>query len=268
MEHPTTSRRIGKVYPVGKPMLLDVRCFERAKSMAKCRVLPSNCEREPAMKSGMLLFLKGTIFAIALFAAGLETCNAQQLDFSIDGGNSFGNSFDIGVGSSTDVEVYLSEIPPDALLSTEGLFGFGLLGDLDMAAPGEITAASINAEFDFVSSSNFNSVAIEWDAAVLANSIPTQSRVLLGNIQFDSSGAGVSMFTFGDRLPGTGTANASWLTGIGTELDELVFGTGATNTYSLALKAVPEPVALPLILISAMALGVRRKRIDGTQRIS
>ena len=68
---------------------------------------------------------------------------------------------------------------------------------------------------------------------MLANDIPTDSPIRLGSFQFDSSGAGSSTFTFGDRGPGAGTPNASWITGTGTELDELIFGANIPAPFSI-----------------------------------
>ncbi len=190
------------------------------------------------------------------------TSNAQTLDFSIDGGNSFGNSFDVATGSTTNVEVYLSDVAPGTVLSSEGLFGFGLRGDLDSTAAGSVASASINPTFDFVTTDDFNAIAIEWEAAVLANSIPTASSVLLGSFQFNSTGSGVSALTFGDIDPGSTSLEANWLSGFGTELDESIFGSGSANTFVLSLNsnAVPEPGTASLFVFGSMVLSAFRRR--------
>jgi len=214
------------------------------------------------MNFGTQMFVKANfaIALLALFAFGGAACSAQQLNFSIDGGNTFGNSFNIAAGSSTDVEVYLSEIPPDTILSTEGLFSLGLNGDLDSAAFGSISAASIDPTFDFITAENSNTIALEWEAAVLVNVIPAAPSVRLGSFQFDSNGPGVSSFTFGDIRTSANSNNVNWLTEAGTELDELIFGAGSTNTYSLTLgTAIPEPGAVSLMMLCGMLLGFRRR---------
>lgn len=204
------------------------------------------------------MFVQARLLAIALLVFGGATCTAQQLDFSIDGGSSFGNSFNIANGSSTNVDVYLSEVPPDTTLSTEGLFSLGLKGDLVSTAFGSIASASINPNFDFVTSDSSNTIALEWEAAVLANTIPRTPSVLLGSFQFDSTGAGVSSFTFGDIRTG---GDINWLTEAGAELDESIFGLGSTGTYSLTLStAVPEPCSAALIVIGAILAGSRRRK--------
>ena len=210
-----------------------------------------------------LAIIKTGLLAVALLACCGATGSTQIIDFSIDGGNSFGNAFAVGIGSSTTVEVYLSEISPDTTLSTDGLFSLGLEADLDATAPGLISSASVDPQFDFLTTDNFNALAIEWEAAVFANSVPTASAVRLGGFQFVSTGAGVSNFTFRDNQPGTGTLNAKWATGTGGELDELIFGSGASDTFSLLLttNSVPEPGTISLVVLGAMILtGYRRRK--------
>jgi len=188
------------------------------------------------------------------------TSVAQKLDFSIDGGVSFADSFNVGIGSSTTVEVYLAEITPDTTLSSEGLFAFGLVGDLEAGAAGAITSASINPQYDFPSVESASSIALEWEAAVFLNEVPTGPSILLGQFVFDSSGAGISNFTFGDNLTGAGSSNAGWFTENSTELDEFIFGVGATDTYSLSLNAVPEPGSFILFVMALVFFCVLRKR--------
>lgn len=204
------------------------------------------------------MFVQTRLLAIALLVFGNAACSAQQLEFSIDGGSSFGNSFNIAEGSSTNVDVYLSQILPDTTLSTEGLFSLGLKGDLDSAAFGTISSASVDPTYDFVTTDSFNTIALEWEAAVLANAVPKSSSIRLGGFQFDSTGAGVSSFTFGDVRTG---ADMNWFTESATELDESIFGAGSTGMYSLTLNtAVPEPCAVPLILVGAMLVSSRRRK--------
>ena len=214
------------------------------------------------MKIGMQMIVQTKLLAIALLLFGSVTCSAQQLNFSIDGGNSFGNSFNIASGSSTNVDVFLSEVPPDTTLSTAGLFSLGLAADLDSAAFGTISSADLNPVYDFITTDSFNTIAIEWEAAVLANTIPTGSSIRLGSFQFDSTAAGVSSFTFGDSQPGSGGINDNWFTGSGVLLDDLIFGAGSTGTFSLTLNsaAVPEPGTVSLILFGTMLAGFRRRK--------
>lgn len=203
-----------------------------------------------------LVNTKIVILALSLLLLFAGTSAAQELNFSIDGGTTFGNSFAIQSGSSTTVEVYLSEIAPDTTLTSEGLFGFALRGDLDAGSPGAISAASINPQFDFPGTETFNAVAIQWQAAVFANATPRGANILLGNFQFDSSGAGTSTFAFSDLEPGNTSAEAGWITEEATELDQLIFGSGATDSFSLSLtaSAVPEPSSLVLLIGLATAI--------------
>jgi len=146
-------------------------------------------------------------------------------------------------------------------LTSEGLFGFALDGDLDAGSLGSVTSASINPQYDFVNT-GLNVVALDWEAAILFNSTPMAANILLGEFQYDSTGVGVSTFTFGDLRPGTTTVEAGWLTELGTELDQRIFGAGATDTFSLSLtaSAVPEPSTVSLFLIGVLTLPVRRIR--------
>jgi len=197
---------------------------------------------------------------LVLLVYGQRTSDAQTLGFSIDGGNTFSNSFDVVTGSSTDIEVYLSDLAPSTILSSEGLFGLGLQGDLDSTAAGSIGSATLNPTYDFVTTDNFNALAIEWEAAVLVNNIPTASSILLGTFQFDSTANGVSALTFGDIRPGATSAEASWVTGLGNELDESIFGTGATNTFVLSLNSIPEPGTASLFVVGSMLLSAFGRR--------
>ena len=205
------------------------------------------------------------LLLLVMLTYGAPASFAQTLEFSVDGGNTFGNTFTVVNGSITNVGVYLSDLPANNVLATEGLFSFGLTGALDPNAPGAISSAAINPVFDFLVTETSSAIALEWEAAVLANAIPTGPSVLLGNFQFDSSGAGVSNFTFGDNFTGSDQASFDWLTSTGAVLDESIFGTGSTDTFSLTLStaAVPEPGTFTMVVIGAMLISVCRRREPG-----
>ena len=67
------------------------------------------------------------LLLLVMLTYGAPASFAQTLDFSIDGGNTFGNTFTVVNGSITNVGVYLSDLPANNVLATEGLFSFCLL---------------------------------------------------------------------------------------------------------------------------------------------
>ena len=214
------------------------------------------------MKFQKLASWNASLLLIVLLTFVASTGSAQTIEFSIDGGNTFGDTFTVVDGSITNVGVYLSDLPANNVLATEGLFSFGLVGDLDPNAPGTISSATINPAYDFLITDTSSAIALEWEAAILVNAVPTASSVLIGNFQFNSNGPGVSNFTFGDNQPGSDTSVLNWLTGTGAVLDEDIFGTGSTDTFSLVFStaAVPEPCAMTMVLMGSLLLSVYRRR--------
>ena len=185
------------------------------------------------------------------------------LEFSIDGGNTFGDSFVIDADSSVEVDIFLSETAPDTALANDGLVGFGLRGLLGSTDAGSISAGNLDSVYDFPATEEFTADSVTLEGLVLNNPVPTGSRIALGSFLFDSSGEGTSILTFGDIQPGAGSANANWLTGAGVELDEAVFGAGSAGTFRLTLStsAIPEPSSLMVLgLVSAVTV-LRRKRL-------
>ncbi|MCC9602647.1 PEP-CTERM sorting domain-containing protein [Stieleria sp. JC731] len=187
---------------------------------------------------------------------------ALMINFSVDDGASFGNSFTIEEGSVTKIGIFLSESGNTSILTDEGLLGFGLTGTLEAASPGTITSVTTNPVFDFNTGEAFTSQSITMESAIFTNPVPTGSSIFLGDFEFASTGAGESNFLFSDLTPGSGTANASWLSGIGTELDSQIFGTGSADNFGLTLNttAVPEPGSFGLFLIGLPALLLNRRR--------
>ncbi|OYP38162.1 PEP-CTERM sorting domain-containing protein [Rhodopirellula sp. MGV] len=210
----------------------------------------SNCVR--------LLVFSGVVFA------GGFTCRAEViLQFSIDNGNTFGNSFDIQKDSRTSVGVYLAEISPESILSDQGLLGFGLVAEVvSSESAGAISRTAIADAFDFISTNDFTGQSFAWEAAAFGNVPPAGPRLLLGEFDFDSIGEGTTTFRFGDIQPGVGSINANWLTAAGTELDQSIFGIGALDTTSLSLRtsAVPEPTSAIGLMAGSIAMLVRRRR--------
>jgi hypothetical protein len=199
------------------------------------------------------------VFSLS-FSASSHADNLIQ--FSIDGGSTFGDSFVIDTGSSVDAGVFLSETSPDTALSDDGLLGFGLTGTLASADAGVIAAASPDSVFDLLTTDEFTSTTINWESAAFSNAAPTGSSIALGSFGFDSIADGTSTLTFGDIQPGAGSANANWLTGAGAELDQNIFGSGSTGTFqvSISTSAVPEPSSVVLLGLASSLVFVRRRR--------
>jgi len=92
--------------------------------------------------------------------------------------------------------------------------------------------------------------------------IPISQSIFLGSFQFDTIADGSTVISFADRLVGTGTANTGWLDGAGLELDQLLFGPGATNTFDVTINsiAIPEPGPLALCVGGMLIAGLHRRR--------
>ncbi len=211
---------------------------------------------------------KKTIFCLlfGLLATGISrpATAAITLGFSVDNGTSFSNSIDLLTGDSVTVGVYLNDDAPGGILDTVGFFGFGLTAATAPTTFGTISAASIDPLYDFNTIDEFTGSTIDWEAAIFLTSIPTGQSIFMGSFQFDTTADGSTVFTFADRLTGTGTANTGWLDGAGNELDQLLFGPGATGTFELTITsaAVPEPATMSLLAMGGLALlGRRRRRV-------
>ncbi|MEO1526976.1 MAG: PEP-CTERM sorting domain-containing protein [Planctomycetota bacterium] len=212
------------------------------------------------------------IIPVVAFVAFLGSCSTASaelsIDFSIDDGNTFGNAFEIEDGSVTTIGLFLSQMGGTSVLNDEGLLGFGLAGTLEAGSPGEITSVTNNPVFDFETTEQFTSGTVAMEAAVLTNAPPTGSRIFLGEFEFTSTGIGQSTFQFADLTPGSGSANVSWLSGTGTELDEQIFGADSIESFGLTLSttAIPEPSSASLMFFGLSAFVLRRRRRRDSDR--
>lgn len=205
----------------------------------------------------------------SLFAAFLlfvtTTSNASAglvLQLSTDGLNGLSNSVDVQVGLPQRIEVYLTDTDPGGVLETVGLFSFALSADTPTTNFGRISSATINPVFDFETLSSFSDSTIRWESSNLSNPISTGQSILLGDFTFEATNIGSTQFTLADRLPGTGTTVGGWLDGNGLELDQQIFGAGATQTFSAAVNsvtAVPEPSSMILMAGAAFGMIARRR---------
>lgn len=184
------------------------------------------------------------------------------LRFSSDGGLTNATSFDVAENSSATISVFLAETSPDTILTDEGLLGFALIGTTSGDQAGSISDTSISPSFETIFTDTFSTTGFTWNAATL-QTVPSGSQILLGDFEFEAIAVGTTVVTFADEVPGSGTANATWLSGFGTELDEAIFGTGANATFELTLNttAVPEPGSSTLLLIAVLGwMASQRKR--------
>ncbi len=203
-----------------------------------------------------------------VFTFILSACLSSQLNadvvvaFSTDNGNSLSNEANILAGDLVTVSVFLAESNPDTILANDGLLGFGLTGIANLDGSGTITDAGHNPVFDFSSTDDFSSSSIDWEALVLNNTVPTGSRILLGSFDFQTVSDGSTTFEFGDIQPGSTSAEANWLSGAGSELDQVIFGTGSSDTFQFVVNvsSVPEPASSAILLLGSLALACNRRR--------
>ncbi len=189
-------------------------------------------------------------FGFAIF--GMQGLHADIfVDFSVDDGVTFSDSFNVLVGESIEVGIYVRETDPDDVLRNDGLFGYGV--QLERSNGGaEISEVATNPDFDFEDPNNeADESSIKWTASVFANDPPTNAAVLLLNVTFGSNVVGATEFQVGDQQPGTGSGDINWLSGLGEELDQRIFGNGAADQFSFSLNftAIPEPSLLPFIVV-------------------
>ena len=206
-------------------------------------------------KKWILSLLVGILFLA-------NASHAQQiLEFSTDSGATFSNAFNVPVGSTLSVDVFLNEALPSTTLTDEGLIGFGM-DVIHSTGFGTITNANPNPQFDFANHDVQLSNGFEWEYFQSASTGVTGSSIVIGSLDFAAAQAGVTTFTVSDRLVGPGFVNASWLTSLANPLDENIFGPGASDTCTFTITsvdAVPEPGGV--ILLPALAcLFFRRTR--------
>jgi hypothetical protein len=202
------------------------------------------------------------VLALLVSFTGVANADLFAL-FSDDGGTTFSNSYTVTTGSTLTIDVFLGQSSPNTELTDEGLFSLGLAATSPSAASAIVTGTTLNPTFDFVSTDSFTSTSIDWEAAVLANAVPMGSEILLGSFDLATTADGVTVFSFGDIQPGTGAANANWLTPDSTVLDELIFDARSEESYGLTIEAVsnvPEPGAAGLVGLFCIALARRRVR--------
>lgn len=95
-------------------------------------------------------------------------------------------------------------------------------------------------------------------------------RIPLFNLRIQAIGAGNGSFQLGDPNPSPTTADNAVLVdsdpfgtpnpGTFVSIDDLLFGVGSTNRYSLPVVVTPEPTSLALAGLAVAGLGVRRWR--------
>lgn len=209
------------------------------------------------MKSAILRFA----FVASMLAVASPSQAALLLQFSDDNGTSFADDFSVNTGDTITLEVYLTDSDVAGVLNTDGLVGFALVGNWN-AGFGTLTSNTINPTFDFAFNDS-TATMIEWDAGTIG-AAPTGLQVLLGEFEFTTSADGVTTFDFNDRDQGTGSLAANWLSGSNATIDELIFGTPSTQTFSLTVTAsavaVPEPSSIAFLGILACGTVFRRAK--------
>ena len=200
------------------------------------------------------------VLGMSLLASAAEA--DQVLAFSSDSGETFTDAFEVNVGETVTVGLYLNEIGPGTILVDDGIVGLGL--DLSFVADrGTISSANPSSFFNVQNHDVRSATGFEWEYFEEANTGLRGSSVFLGSLDFASTQSGLTNFTISDRNIGSGLSSASWFTPDLGILDENIFGAGATDTYSFSItaSAIPEPSgAIVLAAIAGFGLMFRRDR--------
>lgn len=187
------------------------------------------------------------------------------LGFSTDTGGTFANDFDVQVGNSLDIGIYLRQTGADTILTDEGLVSWGFDLTRDSTALGTISNPLANPVFDSESHNVTTATGFEWEYAESFGFGTLGDDILLGSFKFDATADGTSLFTIEDRVPGAGFANANWFTPfpLATDLDDQIFAPGVVDQYQFTVNsttAVPEPNSLVMLSCIAGLAIVRRRR--------
>ncbi|MEO1524699.1 MAG: PEP-CTERM sorting domain-containing protein [Planctomycetota bacterium] len=172
------------------------------------------------------------------------------LNFSNDNGTSFADSFSVQTGEKMTIGVFLQQTAPDTILNDEGIVSWGFDIAPSSAMSGTLASPNINADFDFENHNVATAGGYQLEYAQSSGTGVMGDSILLASFEFTSSAAGISEFTIGDRLVGSGPGNVTWLTPSFNTLDEQIFGAGAGDTYQFSvssISAVPEPSSFLLL---------------------
>ncbi len=210
----------------------------------------------------MFALNRNWLVMVAFLFCFAETANADLFPlFSDDGGATFSNSYVVVTGNTQTVDVFLGQNGANTELSTVGLFSMGLTATTPSTTAASITSATPNPVFDFVTTDQFDADSFDWNAAAVSNPTPMAVEIYLGSFDVTTVADGTTIFSFADIQPGTGAANANWLTPDATVLDESIFGAGGVETFDLTIVSqVPEPCAGTLLAFLCVGIVRRRAR--------
>lgn len=210
----------------------------------------------------IVAFLLTWAFAITL----VSRADAQVLYQFADGTGAPTNTFNVVVGDTVSIRIYLLDTTPGAptLSANGGLGSAAVRLSYSNAAAANIpnlTTGAVPATppwlFGTTNGSVANASAVLNNASNFSTGVtPVLDRILLGTFTFTGQSAGVSNLTAGDPNPGSNTDTTYFLGGTG--LDSLI---GSSNAV-LTVVAVPEPFS-PMAVLGGSALvawGVRLRR--------
>ena len=184
------------------------------------------------------------------------------LGVSADNGTTFATDFDVQVGDSLNLGIYLQQTGPNTILTDEGIVSWGFDLSRSPTDLGTISNASANTVFDFENHNVTTASGFEWEYADSSDFGLQGDAIFLGSFEFDATADGTSLFAIEDRIIGGGAFSANWFTPLFTDLDEQIFGTFATNQFQFSVNAtaVPEPSSFILLgSVAGLLLGRRRR---------
>ena len=204
------------------------------------------------------------LLAIVLIVSTLcfHSAASTQADIVIEfsDGSTTGTTFDIDVGSTKIISIFLTESDTNTELSADGLIGYGLRADYGATSDASslITDYNHNPDFNFDFARTFDASSLDVAASAIGVPAVTGTSVLLGEMSVQVSATGTTAFSFNDRTD----VLSDFATESGVDLDPIIFTGGrAFGLTIVGVTAVPEPSSCAILLgITLGGLLHRRRR--------